>query len=93
MFSVAAFVTVFALTFVVYGLPNSMINGEVSVNLDAGWTKDSFSTVVFFGDSYTDEGRGFYFMSGAPKGAGWKEPAVSSLHQSSKVLWILLYQL
>jgi phospholipase/lecithinase/hemolysin len=53
---------------------------SIAATTSAAWTKDSFKHGVYFGDSYTDTGRG---MIGA-KPAGWKEPAVSQLHITTK---------
>jgi hypothetical protein len=39
---------------------------------NAEWTKESFKHGVYFGDSYTDTGRGM-----GSKPSGWTEPAVS----------------
>jgi hypothetical protein len=51
----------------------------IAATTNAAWTKDSFKHGVYFGDSYTDTGRG---MVGT-KPAGWKEPAVSHMHLTS----------
>ena len=42
-----------------------------------GWSEKEFKYAVFFGDSYTDEGRGpYYVMTGGKIPPGWKEPEV-----------------
>jgi hypothetical protein len=57
----------------------SLANGYVlSAKNSNAWSANEFKTVVFFGDSYTDEGRGPYFvMTGGKVPPGWKEPEVS----------------
>jgi hypothetical protein len=47
---------------------------SLSSSVNGVWTKETFKHGVYFGDSYTDTGRGM-----GSKPAGWKEPAVSTL--------------
>jgi hypothetical protein len=50
------------------------IVASLAASVNGVWTKDTFKQGVYFGDSYTDTGRG---MMGT-KPPGWTEPAVSA---------------
>ncbi len=60
---------------------------------DGSWTLDGFTSLVTFGDSYTDESRGLYFRTHnySPPPVGWVESIVglySRLNPTTDyVLW------
>jgi hypothetical protein len=49
------------------------------------WDLREFTSLVTFGDSYTDESRFGYFIShnGSAPPVGWVDPPVSFVHQGS----------
>jgi hypothetical protein len=49
-----------------------VILASLSASANSAWTKETFKNGIYFGDSYTDTGRG---MGSHP--AGWVEPEVS----------------
>jgi hypothetical protein len=78
MLSVAVFLTIIISLSVVYGHPKpANVPGGSSA---PSWSLDNFKSLVTFGDSYTDESRGNYFVShgGNPPPVGWIGPVVSA---------------
>jgi hypothetical protein len=78
MLSVIVFLSIIISLSVVYGHPRPA-NAPGS-SPASSWSLDNFKSLVTFGDSYTDESRGNYFVShgGSPPPVGWVEPVVSA---------------
>ncbi|KAF2674234.1 hypothetical protein BT63DRAFT_435380 [Microthyrium microscopicum] len=69
---------------IAYGLPSARNNADPKA--DNPWASLKPKTVVYFGDSYTDGGRGVYFMSGSPVPPGWDE-STSPFAKLGKKSW------
>jgi hypothetical protein len=78
MLSVIVFLSIIISLSVVYGHPRPA--NAPGGSTDPSWSLDNFKSLVTFGDSYTDESRGNYFVShgGNPPPVGWIEPVVSA---------------
>lgn len=78
MLSIIVFLSIIISLSVVYGhrKPANVPGGSPAPS----WSLENFKSLVTFGDSYTDESRGNYFIShgGNPPPVGWIEPVVSA---------------
>ena len=79
LLSVAVFVVIIISLSVVYGHPKPSAVGSASSG-SPSWTLEDFKGLVTFGDSYTDEARGYYIGGhGQVPPVGWEGPLVCPL--------------